>query len=76
MPKRLSYTMESVEHALSIHSERGLIRAWNRIPDAPRWSIQTTSGEVFELRSLREAYVFVYALGSANQAFQTDELRG
>jgi hypothetical protein len=70
MPRKPSYTRDSVERALDVHTSRGLLRAWNRVAD-DRYRASLTSGPDLELRSLREAYVFVNGLATAAQAITT-----
>lgn len=66
---KTSYTLESVERALGIHTDEGRIIRWHRDPDRPnRWHVVNVSGDSLELRSLREAYVFVWGVGSCSHA--------
>jgi hypothetical protein len=76
---KVSYTAESVIRALDIHKAAGLIRDWQYNQAAP-WKrggterpfcllVDLVDGESgFELRTLREAYVFVCGLASAHHA--------
>ena len=65
------FTVDTVERALVIHTEKGRIRSWRRtsVRTGTAWEVETTDGSI-ELRTLREAYAFVYGLGSAAQAFE------
>lgn len=66
MASRVGYTRETVERALDIHTESRLLRGWQRHPDRiERWYASVNGGDTLELRSLREAFVFVQGLGSA-----------
>lgn len=67
MGKRLSYTVETVERALDLHKSSGLIKDWG-YKGGDRWYIVNSTGDMFEVRSLREAYVLVNGLGSAANA--------
>ena len=64
---KLSYTRESVERALAIHLDNGRI-ADCRLAGADKWDVRLFSGQWLELRSLREAYIFVQGLASGYQA--------
>ena len=69
MAKGKGYSKESVERALQIHADKGRIGSWILDPDKPgdRYIVFLNSGVHLELRSLREAYVFVNGLASAAQ---------
>lgn len=67
MGKKLTYTVDTVERALDIHKASGLIKEWG-YKGGDRWFVVNSTGEPFELRSLREAYVLVNGLGSAANA--------
>lgn len=69
MPRRLGYSVDSVERALDVHLSNGRIRAW-RCLGANRWSVTLTIGDDLALRSLREAYVFVCGVASCAQAMR------
>lgn len=64
MGKKLSYTPESVERALELHKASGLIREWGRNGDKRYFAVSARADRI-ELRSLREAYVYVNGLGHA-----------
>jgi len=72
--RRLPYTRESVERALSIHTDRGLIHRWRPVGD-DRYRAELVDGAELELRSLREAYVFVNGLATAHHAQLRAEAR-
>jgi hypothetical protein len=76
--RKLGYTFETVERALSVHCQSGLIRSfqsWHVCPRVGsgadrRYTVRLHNGEYLELRSLREAYVFVSGLASAAHSNQ------
>lgn len=61
------YTQESVERALQHHLDGGRIRSWTPVSGL-QYVVVLTSGDGLALKSLREAYVFVLGLASAEQA--------
>lgn len=70
----LGYTRDSVERALKFHSDKHRIADWQ--PDTEkdnRWNVVLSNGSELELRSLREAYVFVNGLASAAQSVSLKE---
>jgi hypothetical protein len=72
--RRLPYTRDSVQRALAVHTEHGLIRRW-RPAGGDRYRAELVDGEELELRSLREAYVFVNGLATAHHAQLRAEAR-
>jgi len=61
----------AVVRAMNVHKANGLIRDWKALP----WSrlpfhleVDVVGGKTIELKSLREATVFVHALASAHHA--------
>lgn len=69
MATRLPYTTQSVEHAFARHRMAGRIGDWTRDSDT-RWTVYINTIDVdasstLELRSLREAWVFIQGLCSA-----------
>ena len=68
MGKRLSYTPETIERALRNQQAAGLIGGI--VADGDRRVVTLASGDLFELRTLREAYVFLRGLASAQDAYR------
>jgi hypothetical protein len=64
---RLTYTPDSIARALSRHKFTGLIKDW-RSDGEGRYVVDLVRAGPFELRSHREAYVFVAGLASAGFA--------
>lgn len=65
------YTRESVERALDIHARDGRFRTWRLLrvdPSGPIYVVEPWCHEPLVLRSLREAFVFVCGLASADHA--------
>lgn len=73
MGTRLPYNIETVTRALDIHLNAGLIRSWRYVSDF-HFEVETTDG-LLQLRSLREAYVFVNGLASASHAVKKGTAR-
>lgn len=66
MTSRRSYTADSVARALDVHLAAGRIRGWQA--QGSRYTVELHRAADLELRSLREAYVFVAGLASAHMA--------
>lgn len=66
MTTRRTYTADSIARALDVHLDAGRIRGWNQ--NGTRYTVSLNRADDLELRSLREAYVFVAGLASAHMA--------
>jgi hypothetical protein len=63
---RVTYTPDSIARALDHHQRRAAIRWWSRSGDRYRVALNTGAHDgVLELRSHREAWLFVAGLASA-----------
>lgn len=70
MSGRVAYRAASIEWALEHHRAGGRIESWRRLPEG-RYMVGLNRLAVpaeIELRSLREAHVFVAGLASASHA--------
>jgi len=63
------YNVESITRALRLHKCNGLIRGWRPVADQRVIVDLVDSDSGFELRSLREAFIFVAGLASASHAY-------
>lgn len=67
MPARLPYNSETIDRALAAHHKSGLIGSWIA-GDRDRRVVTLASGDLFDLRDNREAYVFIRGLVTASDA--------
>jgi hypothetical protein len=67
MTSRRSYNADSITRALDVHLDAGRIRNWQGLGNG-RFVVSLHRADDLELRSLREAYVFVAGLASAHMA--------
>jgi hypothetical protein len=67
MTTRLTYSTETIIRALDSHLDAGRIRDW-RGTGTGRFVVSLNRADDLELRSLREAHVFVAGLASAHLA--------
>jgi hypothetical protein len=67
MTTRRSYNADSITRALDVHLDAGRIRNWQGLGNG-RFVVSLHRADDLELRSLREAYVFVAGLASAHMA--------
>lgn len=71
----VSFTRESVERALSIHRDAGLIKGWYPIADSkgtrnsPLYRVEVSNGDWLDIATIWEAHAFVNGIATTRQAF-------
>lgn len=63
MAKKVSYTRESIERALDVHTDQGRIVGWKLGEKIGTYLIEVHGQlEFLELRSLREVWIFLHGI--------------